>query len=63
MNNHIDIMMLIYKLIAYSEDYSKLSGSLWQNYRVELDENNRKNFESFKFHAKIRGSTPVDSMT
>ena len=56
-------MMLIYKLIAYSGDYSKLSGSLWQNYRVELDENNRKNFESFKFHAKIRGSTPVDSMT
>ena len=54
-------MMPIYKLITYSNEYSKLSGSLWQNYKAELDQNNIANFECFKFKAKLRASTSADS--
>ena len=59
--------MPLYSLIEYSDNYSKTSGSLWQYYRDEpaLDNNgNIVNFPSdnasFKFKAKIAGSTPND---
>ena len=37
----IDIVMLVYNLIEYSDAYWKTSGSLWQYYRDEppLDNN------------------------
>ena len=37
----IDVVMLMYNLIEYSDAYSKTSGSLWQYYRDEpaLDDN------------------------
>ena len=31
----IDIVMIMYNLIYYSDNYSKTSGSLWQYYRDE----------------------------
>ena len=35
----IDIVMPIYNLIEYSDNYSKTSGSLWQYNKDELNHN------------------------
>ena len=35
MLNPLDVVMPIYNLIWYSENYSKTSGSLWQYYKDE----------------------------
>ena len=63
----IDVVMPMYYLIEYSDNYSKTSGSLWQYYIDEpfMDANvaiaifsaanNRS--ASFKFKQKITGST------
>ena len=53
----IDIVMPMYNLIEHSDNYVKTSGSLWQYYRVEPN-NNLANSESFKFKVKITGKTP-----
>ena len=45
-------------LIEYSDNYAKTSGSLWQNYRDEPN-NNLADSESFKFKVQITGKTPV----
>ena len=55
----IDIVMHMYKLIEYSDNYAKTSGSLWQYYRDEPN-NNLADSESFKFKVKITGKTPND---
>ena len=34
-----DIVMVIYNLIEYSDDYSKISESLWQYYKDEPNDN------------------------
>ena len=66
---YIDIVMPMYNLIEYSDNYSKTSGSLWQYYKdiLALDDNgNIVNFDgnndsnSFKFKAKIAGQTNDD---
>ena len=49
--------MPMYNLIGYSNNYAKTSGSLWQHYRDEPN-NNLANSESFKFKVKITGKTP-----
>ena len=54
----IDIVMPIYNLIEYSDNYAKTSGSLWQYYRDEPNDN-LANSESFKFKVKITGKTPA----
>ena len=58
----IDIVMPMYNLIEYSDNYSKTSESLWQYYK---DEPNDKiaNSESFKSKRKITGNTPDDGNT
>ena len=53
----IDIVMPVYNLIEYSNNYVKTSGSLWQCYRDEPN-NNLANSESFKFKVKVTGKTP-----
>ena len=53
----IDIVMPMYNLIEYNDNYAKTSGSLWQYYRDEPN-NNLANSESFKFKVKITGKTP-----
>ena len=53
----IDIVMPMYNLIEYSDNYAKTPGSLWQYYRNEPN-NNLADSESFKFTVKIRGKTP-----
>ena len=54
----IDIVMPIYNLIEYSDDYAKISGSLWQYYRDEPNDN-LADFESFKSKIKITGKSPA----
>ena len=65
--NDIDVVMPMYNLIEYSNNYSKTSGSLWQYYRYEPALNNAGalvdfpgNSASFKFKQKITGSTGND---
>ena len=58
----IDIVMPMYNLIEYSDNYSKTSGSLWQYYKDEPNDN-LANSESFKSKVKITGSTPAGGST
>ena len=48
----IEIVMLMYNLIEYSDNYSKTSGSFWKYYR---DEPNNNLIDSFKSKIKITG--------
>ena len=52
----IDIVMPMYNLTEYSDNYSKTSGSLWQYYRDEPNDN-LADSESFKSKTKITGKT------
>ena len=45
--------------IEYSDNYSKASGSLWQYYRDDPN-NNLTDYESFKCKIKITGSNPAE---
>ena len=47
----IDIVMPMYNLIEYSDNYSKTSGRLWQYYKDDPN-NNIADSESFKFNVK-----------
>ena len=57
--NDIDIVMPMYNLIEYSDNYAKTTGSLWQYLRDELNDN-LANSESFKSKIKITGKPPDD---
>ena len=50
----IDIVMPMYNLIEYSDNYSKTSGSLYQYYKDDPNDN-LVNSESFKSKVKITG--------
>ena len=52
----------MYNLIAYSHNYSKTSGSLWQYYKNYPDDNETDS-ASFKSKIKITGKTPDDGNT
>ena len=65
----IDIVMPMYNLIEYSDNYSKTSGSLWQyckdipavnNNGDIVDFNGANATDSFNFKAKITGQTDDD---
>ena len=47
----IDIVMPIYNLIEYSDNYSKTSGSLWQYYKTDPNDNI---IQSESFKSKIK---------
>ena len=55
----IDIVMPMYNLIEYSDNYAKTSGSLWQYFRDEPDDN-IEDSESFKSKIKITGKASDD---
>ena len=55
----INIVMAMYNLIEYSDNYSKTSGNLWQYYKDEPN-GNLADSESFKSKIKITGKTPDD---
>ena len=57
----IDIVMPMYNLIEYSDNYAKATGSLWQYFRDEpVDGNDIEDSKSFKSKEKITGKTPND---
>ena len=58
----IDIVMAVYNLIEYSDNYSKTSGSLWQYYKDDPNDNITQS-ESFKSKIKITGKTPAAGNT
>ena len=58
----IDIVMPMYNLIEYSDNYSKTSGSLWQYYKDDPNDNLVRS-ESFKSKIKITGKTPAAGNT
>ena len=49
--------MPMYNLIEYSDNYAKTSGSLWQYYRDEPNDD-LEDSESFESKTKITGKTP-----
>ena len=53
----IDIAMLMYHLIEYSDNYSKTSGSFWQYYKDDPNDNVTQ-YESFKSKMEITGKNP-----
>ena len=59
--NHIYIAMPMYNLIEYSDNYSDISGSLWQFKRDEVPVGNAdltiNNSQSFKYKAALLGKT------
>ena len=55
----IDIVMPMYNLIEYSDNYAKTTGGLWKYFRDEPN-NNLADSESFKSKIKITGNTPND---
>ena len=55
----IDIVMPMYNLIEYSDNYAKTTESLWQYFRDEPDDN-IEDSESFKSKTKISGKAPDD---
>ena len=73
----LDIVMLMYNLLECGNNYSMTSGSLWNYYRDEVNNdvivNNAANFRmnnskitisrSFKYKTKIKGSLPADNNT
>ena len=58
----IDIVMPMYNLIEYRDNYSKISRSLWQYYK-DGPNDNFTDSESFKSKIKITGNTLVDGNT
>ena len=54
----IDIVIPIYNLTEYCDNYSKTSGSLWQYFRDD-PKDILTNSESFKFKVKLAGKTPA----
>ena len=58
----IDIVMPMYNLTEYSDNYSKTSGSLWQYYKDEPNDNIADS-ESFRSKVKITVKTPDNGNT
>ena len=66
---YIDIVMPMYNLIEYSDNYSKTSGSLWQYFKDIPAVNDNSNIvhsnganatDSFNFKIKMTGQTDDD---
>ena len=73
---NLDIAMLLYNLLEYSNNYSMISGSLWNYYRDkviddanEIVANHRLNnhkttsSKSFDYQTKMIRRTPTDNDT
>ena len=58
----IDIVIPMYNLTEYSDNYSKTSGSLWQYYK-DAPNDNLTDSESFKSKVKVTGKTPNNGNT
>ena len=56
--HHIDIVMPMYNLLEYSDNYSKTPASLWQYYKDDPNDN-LADSKSFKSEVTITGHTPA----
>ena len=56
----LDVVMPTYNLLEYSQNYSMISGSLWNFYRDEIDDVDdiTSDGKSLKNKTKIVGNTP-----
>ena len=61
-SKYLDVVLPMYNLIEYSDNYSKISGSLWQYYR-DYPNDNITESKSFKFKITITGKTPTAGKT
>ena len=52
----------MYNLIQYSDNYSKISGSMWQYYRDDPNGNITQS-ESLKYKVKRKGKPPAAGNT
>ena len=52
----LDVVMPMYKLLEYSKNYKKLTGSLWNYYRDEITITISSNSESFKYKISDTGN-------
>ena len=59
---YIDVLMPMYNLIEYSDNYSKLSGLLWQYYKGDPN-NTITQSQSFRHMVKLTGKTPAAGKT
>ena len=73
----LDIVMPMYNLLEYSENYSMTSGSLWNFYRDEINDDTNENDDDgnkiinnktitskyFEYKTKILGRIPDDNNT
>ena len=53
----LDVVMPMYNLLEYSKNYTKTTGSLWNNYRDQPSNLLSTNSESFKYKTSITGNT------
>ena len=58
----IDIVIPMYDVTEYSDNFSKTSGSLWQYYKDDPN-NNLTDSELFNSKVKVTGETPADRNT
>ena len=56
----LDVVMAMYNLLDYSQNYRKTTGSLWNYYRDEPSDPLSSNSESFKYKTSIVGKTPIN---
>ena len=56
----LDIVIRMYNLLEYSQNYSRISGSLWNYYRDEIDDvdDNASDGKLFEYKTKLVGNTP-----
>ena len=59
---YLDVVIPMHNLIEYSNNYPKTSGSLWQYYRDDPNDNITES-ESFKYRFNITGKTPAAGNT
>ena len=56
------MVMPMYNLIEYGDNYSKISGSLWQYYKDDPNDKKTQS-KSFKSKMRITGKTPAGGNT
>ena len=61
-SEYLDIVISMYNLIEYSNNYAKISRGLLQ-YHIDIPNDFIANSESFKLKTKITGRTPADGNT
>ena len=53
----LDVVMLMYNLLEYSNNYKKTTGSLWNYHRDEPSDPFSSDSESFKYKNNITGNS------